>query len=80
MAVSKIAITIEKATLTRLDRLVQERKYPNRSRAIQEALDEKILKIERNRLRTECEKLDPKEERQFAEEGIGIEKDAWPEY
>lgn len=80
MAVSKIAITIEKATLTRLDRLVQERKYPNRSRAIQEALDEKIIKLERNRLSEECDRLDPQEEKDFAEEGFGSEKDSWPEY
>lgn len=80
MSVSKIAITIEKATLTRLDQLVQERKYPNRSRAIQEALDEKIVKMERNRLRDECAKLDPVEEMSFAEEGFGSEKESWPEY
>jgi metal-responsive CopG/Arc/MetJ family transcriptional regulator len=80
MAASKIAITIEKSTLTRLDRLVQEKKYPNRSRAIQEALDEKIIRIERNRLHDECEKLDPEEEKKYAEEGFGSEKDSWPEY
>jgi metal-responsive CopG/Arc/MetJ family transcriptional regulator len=80
MAVSKIAITIEESTLTSIDRLVREKKYPNRSRAIQEALDEKILKLARNRLRDECGKLDPHEEKSFAEEGFGSEKDSWPEY
>jgi len=80
MAASKIAITIDTATLTRLDRLVREKKYANRSRAIQEALDDKIAKMERNRLREECEKLDPDEEKMLAEEGLGLEKDAWPEY
>jgi metal-responsive CopG/Arc/MetJ family transcriptional regulator len=80
MAASKIAITIEERTLTRLDRLVREKKYPNRSRAIQEAVDEKIVKLERNRLRDECDKLDPDEEKSFAEEGFGSEKDSWPEY
>jgi Arc/MetJ-type ribon-helix-helix transcriptional regulator len=80
MATSKIAITIEKSTLSRLDRLVKEGKYPNRSRAIQEALEEKINKQDRNRLREECEKLDPKEEKAFAEEGFGFEVEQWPEY
>ncbi len=80
MAVSKIAITIEKETLSRLDRLVRERKYPNRSLAVQEAVDEKIMRLERNRLRDECEKLDPAEERTMADEGIGMEKASWPEY
>ena len=80
MAASKIAITIDTATLTRLDRLVREKKFANRSRAIQEALDEKFAKMERSRLRDECEKLDPREEKMLAEEGFGLEKDAWPEY
>ena len=80
MPAAKIAITIEESTLTRLDRLVREKKYPNRSRAIQEALEEKMEKIEQRRLIEECSKLDPDEEKAFAEEGLGFEVDQWPEY
>jgi len=80
MAASKIAITIDKSTLTRLDRLVKERKYPNRSKAIQEALEDKINKLEHNRLKEECSKLNPVEEKSFAEEGFGFEEEQWPEY
>ena len=80
MAVAKIAITIEQATLMHLDRLVLEKKYPNRSRAIQEAIEEKIRRLEKNRLREECAKLDPAEEKRFAEEGFVSEKETWPEY
>jgi metal-responsive CopG/Arc/MetJ family transcriptional regulator len=80
MAASKIAITIDSSTLTRLDRFVRERKYPSRSRAVQEALDAQLDKVEHRRLRIELEKLDPEEERRFAEEGMGGEKDTWPEY
>ncbi|MEI6388180.1 MAG: ribbon-helix-helix domain-containing protein [Spirochaetota bacterium] len=80
MAVGKIAITIEQANLVHLDRLVQEKKYPNRSRAIQDAIEGKIRKLERNRLREECEKLIPDEEKRFAEGGFASEKEAWPEY
>lgn len=80
MGASKIAITIEESTLTRLDRLVREKKYPNRSRAIQDALEEKMEKIEQRRLIEECSKLDPDEEKAFAEEGLGYEVDQWPEY
>ena len=72
MPVSKIAITIEESTLTRLDRLVREKKYPNRSRAIQVALEEQMAKIEQTRLIEECSKLDPDEEKAFAEEGQGL--------
>ena len=80
MAASKIAITIEKHTLTRLDRLVRERVFPNRSKAIQQALEEKIRKIEKDRLSEECEKLDPRDEKTLAEEGFSVERDRWPEY
>jgi metal-responsive CopG/Arc/MetJ family transcriptional regulator len=80
MAASKIAITIEKKTLTRLDRLVRERVFPNRSKAIQQALEEKINNLEKDKLTLECEKLDPQEEMKLAEEGFPSEKDQWPEY
>ena len=80
MAASKIAITIEKKTLTRLDRLVREHVFPNRSKAIQQALEEKINNLEKDKLTIECEKLDPQEELKLAEEGFAMEKDQWPEY
>jgi len=80
MAASKIAITIEKKTLTRLDRLVRERIFPNRSKAIQQAIEEKINNLEKDKLTLECEKLDPQEEIKLAEEGFALEKDQWPEY
>ena len=80
MAASKIAITIEKATLTRLDRLVRERVFPNRSKAIQQALEQKLNDLEKDKLSVECEKLDPQEEMKLAEEGFALERDQWPEY
>ncbi len=80
MAASKIAITIEKKVLTRLDRLVRERVLPNRSKAIQQAIEEKINNLEKDKLSLECEKLDPQEEMKLAEEGFALEKDQWPEY
>ena len=80
MAASKIAITIEKRTLTTLDRLVRERVFPNRSKAIQQALEEKLGNLEKDKLTVECEKLDPQEEMKLAEAGLSLEKDQWPEY
>lgn len=80
MSALKIAVSIQESTLLRLDRLVKEKRYPNRSRVIQEALEEKIEKIERNRLKQECEKLNPDEEQIFAEEGFSFEVEQWPEY
>jgi metal-responsive CopG/Arc/MetJ family transcriptional regulator len=80
MASAKIAITMNERTLRRLDRLVKERVLPNRSKAIQDAVEEKLEKLERNRLAGECAKLDPTVEKAMAEEGMGEELEQWPEY
>ena len=80
MATAKIAITMDESTLQRLDRLVKDRVFPNRSRAIQDAVDEKLKNLERNRLARECAKLDPTVEKAMAEEGMGEELEPWPEY
>ena len=80
MSMHKIAITLEPATLKRLDRLVKKRAFPSRSRAIQEAVEEKLERIEHNRLARECAKLDAKLEQAMAEEGIAEELRQWPEY
>jgi len=80
MATSKIAITIDQNLLYRLDFLVKSQKFTNRSRAIQEAVAEKLARIERSRLAQECAKLDPRFEQEMAEEGFVAEMDEWPEY
>ena len=79
MATSKIAITIDQNLLHRLDFLVKSQRFTNRSRAIQEAVAEKLARIERSRLAQECAKLDPKFEQEMAEEGFAAEMDEWPE-
>ena len=80
MASAKIAITIDESTLHRLDRLVKDRVFPNRSKAIQDAVEEKLAKLERNRLARECAKLDAAVEKAMAEEGMGEELEQWPKY
>lgn len=80
MAASKVAITLDEKLLLRLDQLVTEKVYPSRSRAIQEAVEEKLLRLERSRLARECGKLDPSFERALAEEGLSLEFAEWPEY
>ena len=77
---SKIAITLDEGTLDRLDRLVERKVFPNRSRAIQQAVVEKLQRLERTRLARECAKLDPKFEKALAEEGLSDELHEWPEY
>ena len=80
MAASKVAITLDEKLLLRLDQLVTEKVYPSRSRAIQEAVEEKLLRLERSRLARECGKLDPSFEKALAEEGLSQELAEWPEY
>ena len=80
MTTAKVAITLDETLLAELDRLVTERVFPNRSKAIQEALIDKLTRLRRTRLARECARLDPREERALAEEGMEWELDAWPEY
>ena len=80
MATIKIAITLDEKTLSRLDRLVKAHRYRNRSRAIQEAVEEKLERLERSRLAQECARLDPDFEKAMAEEGMSKELSGWPEY
>jgi Arc/MetJ-type ribon-helix-helix transcriptional regulator len=74
---AKIAISLDERALTRVDRLVRQGAFPSRSRLIQDAIEEKLAKVDRRRLATECAKLDPKFEQALAEEGLSAE---WPEY
>ena len=63
--VQKIAVTLDQRTVADLNRWVREGMYPNRSRALQSAV-------------SELARIDPKEEKQLAEQGLGDR--AWPKY
>lgn len=76
----KVAITLEQETLRQVDSLVARRVFQNRSRAIQIALHEKIVRVQRNRLAAECAKLDPKFEQSLADEGLSVDAASWPEF
>jgi Arc/MetJ-type ribon-helix-helix transcriptional regulator len=80
MSRAKVAITLDETTLERVDRLISQHVFPNRSRAIQEAVEEKLERLERSRLAVECAKLDPTFEKALAEEGLSEDLAAWPEY
>jgi Arc/MetJ-type ribon-helix-helix transcriptional regulator len=76
--VRKIAITLEYKTVADLDRWVREGRYPNRSQALQSAVNLLSEREKRTRLTRELAKIDPQEEKGLAEQGLG---DAtWPEY
>jgi Arc/MetJ-type ribon-helix-helix transcriptional regulator len=76
--VQKIAVTLDQRTVADLDRWVKEGKYPNRSRALQSAVNILGEREKRTRLGRELAKIDPKEEKQLAEQGLGDR--AWSEY
>jgi Arc/MetJ-type ribon-helix-helix transcriptional regulator len=65
--------------LARLDRLVSDKRFANRSRVVQEALREKIERLQRSRLARECAKLDPRFEQRLADEDLSQDQQ-WPEY
>ena len=70
MPAEKIAITLDRELVRELDRGVKSGLYRNRSRAIEEAVREKLDRPRHRRLAVEAKKLDRKEERALAEEGM----------
>jgi len=80
MDTAKVAISINKEILDKLDNLVKDHVFPSRSRAIQVAVEEKLNRMQRTRLAEQCAKLHPVHEQQLAEEGLSAEVDKWPAY
>ena len=80
MGKSKVAISLDESTLDRLDQLVKKQVFPNRSQAIEEAVAEKLARIEKSRLAEECAKLDPAFEKALEEEGLSEDLAEWPKY
>ncbi len=79
MTHAKVAISIDRKTLNKLDILVEQKVFQNRSKAIQSAVAEKLKRIEKSRLARECAKLIPDEEKSIAEEGLSEDFTRWPE-
>ena len=80
MPKQKVAVTIEKDLVIKLDRMVSEGKYSSRSSAVEDAVIERLTKIERSRLAEESAKLDPTFEQALADEGLAGDLSEWPEY
>ena len=77
MATKKVAITLEEKTVGEVDSLVARRSFPRRSRVIQEAVAEKLAKMNRSRLAEQCALLDRDEEQSLAEEFSDGELELW---
>ena len=80
MGVAKVTISIESDLLRQIDRLVKERVFESRSQAVRAAVDEKLERLDKDRLARECAKLDPVEERAYADLGLNADLEEWPEY
>jgi metal-responsive CopG/Arc/MetJ family transcriptional regulator len=66
---TRISVILDEGLLHRIDRLVADRKFPSRGRAIQLAVKAKFGRTNRRRLARECAKLDPAHEQRLAEVG-----------
>ncbi len=80
MSVAKVTISIESNLLKKLDRLVKERVFSNRSQAVQLAVEEKVSRLDSNRLARECANLNKAEEQNLADLGLSGEVEEWLEY
>jgi Arc/MetJ-type ribon-helix-helix transcriptional regulator len=80
MGKEKIAITLDEEFIGELDSLVEKHVFQSRSQAIREAVSEKLMRMKRSRLATECAKLEPASEKAMAEEGLTQDASQWPEY
>ena len=76
--VQKLAVSLDKRTVGDLDRWVREGRYPNRSRAVQAAVDLLTEREKRSRLARELSKLNRRDEQQMADEGLG--DSSWPAF
>jgi Arc/MetJ-type ribon-helix-helix transcriptional regulator len=77
MPTAKVAVTIDKELLSKVDAWVRAGEFPSRSSAVQAALAR--MQEERARghsLLAELAKLDPEEERRMAEEWL-VGEPAW---
>ena len=80
MPKTKVALTLDSELLERVDELVAKQRFRNRSQAVEAALADKVTRLARTRLARESAKLNPKDEKRLADEGLIDTLDAWPEY
>src|SRR6266850_271015 len=80
MPKTKVALTLDAELLEQVDDLVAQRRFRNRSQAIEAALADKLHRLARTRLARETAKLEPVEEKRLADEGLADALESWPEY
>ena len=80
MPKTKVALTLESRLLEQVDELVERKRFRNRSQAVETALADKLHRLARTRLARESAKLNPRDEKRLAEEGLTDTSESWPEY
>lgn len=80
MPKTKVALTLDSALIDQVDELVERRRFRNRSQAVEAALADKLQRLARTRLARESAKLNPREEKRLADEGLAEDLATWPEY
>lgn len=80
MPKTKVALTLDAELVGRVDELVARRRFRNRSQAIEAALADKLQRLARTRLARESARLNPREEKRLADEGLADDFASWPEY
>ena len=79
MATTKVAISLDSKLLERLDRLVSQRVFRNRSQAVQDAIRDKLDRLAHCAW-PRCAKLDVGAEQELADKGLANDATEWPEY
>lgn len=80
MPKTKVALTLDSTLLERVDELVDRRRFRNRSQAVEAALADKLERLARTRLARESAKLNPRDEKRIADQGLADDLASWPEY
>lgn len=80
MNTAKVAISIDKSELKKIDYYVKKKIFKSRSQAFQLSIHQILEHLEHGRLAKECEKLDPAFEQDMAEIGLDEELTGWPKY
>jgi metal-responsive CopG/Arc/MetJ family transcriptional regulator len=80
MPKTKVALTLDADLVERVDELVARRRFRNRSQAIESALADKLQRLARTRLARESAKLNRRDEKRLADEGLAEDFASWPEY
>lgn len=80
MTAAKIAISIDRRVLRRIDSLVRAKHFRSRSEVFQTAIAEQLGRLDEDAFSRECSKLDPREERAYADVGLPTDLREWPAY